>query len=161
MAPTPPKRGKGSPKGSPSTPKSAFASGKFTKSDGFMKSKKDGRNLLKQVGLRGGVTLMRFEKFNAEEAIYDGPWKKELDTDPTLMEDLGIQAVVFRKGEDPTEPMPQKEGDEFAWSQMVFIPGEDSNTAVQRETEAMTVIEAFNARAVRPAYKLLIGIVRG
>ena len=146
MAGTPKSKGKGGGK-APGTPKSAFSGGKFKKSADFLKGmKKDNRHLLFWQSLQQGIMVGWFQMGNKEEEAFVGPYLKMLQDNPELMEQLGVDAIVYRKGPDG-EPMPQNPGTDYNWRQLVFIIGEEENTAEHREGLANGVIANFNLHA--------------
>ena len=93
----------------PSTPTSAFGTGKFKRSPEFLKGvKKDNRHKLVMQGLQKGVIVGYMTKFkNKEEEPFGGPYFKMLQDNPDLMEQLGIDAILFQKGVDGDTAMPQ------------------------------------------------------
>jgi hypothetical protein len=147
------KEGKGG--GGKSPPKSNFASaGKFKKSPDFMKNmKKDNRHWLIGEGHSAGIATMYFKKFNKDEEAYIGPWLKLLDDNPEMKEELGIDAILFRRGEDGNTALTQNPETDYAWRIMVFVIGEDNNTVERREQLMNGVIAHFNLHANAPLFR--------
>ncbi|CAB9516443.1 hypothetical protein SEMRO_783_G201860.1 [Seminavis robusta] len=138
-----------------SSPKSAFNAAKFKPSGGFTKGRKDSRHHALVEGLRPGVITMYFKKHNCDEEPYLGPDMKWMN-DPSnaeKMDDLGIHAVLYRKGVDGETSMLQSATSEYSWRQLIFVVGEDNNTPTTRLATAEKVIKFLNGRANTENYK--------
>ena len=85
--------------------KSKFANGAFKlklRSPG-----KDSRNVMFMQGLQNGVVVVWFEKPKSAEAAFMVPDFAMLEANDEMMESLGINAILSRKGEDGSTPMTQ------------------------------------------------------
>ena len=101
----PPKR---APKkgGQKSPPKSAFNSpGKF--GSPIKVGKKDNRNVLDFEGVDKGVMNAYVKKHNAEEEAFMSYDMRLLNDNPGIIEELGINAILSRKGVDGETAMKQ------------------------------------------------------
>ena len=113
-------------------PTSAFCGGNFKSIPEGLSGKKDKRNQVFVEGLQQGIMVAFVQKFNRAEEAYIGPHVRFLEENCDLMESLGINAIVSRKGGDGESPMMQKPGSEYIWKQFIFIIGEDGNTKENR-----------------------------
>lgn len=133
-------------------PQSAFKSGQY-KGTTPLKGRKDIRHHLIVEGFQNGIVLAYMEKHSSEEEPFLGPDYRILAEDPNVGEELGINAVVFRKGLDGISPMPQAPGSSYHWRQFLLIVGEDNNTADMRRTIAEVLVAHFNANATTEFYQ--------
>lgn len=106
----------GSKKGSNASPppKSALSGGKY-KSPIVGKGKKDTRNEVWMNSLQENVAVCWLKKYNRDEecfAVYD---MELLHNQLELMESLGINAILFRKGTDGSTAMPQSGTSSYSW----------------------------------------------
>jgi len=140
--------GQGKSKSAP--PASAFKNGKYASPVG--KTKKNLQNELHVAGLLPGVVALWGQNGNKEEDAYNWYDVNLLKNSPDLMEELGINAMSFRRGPDGL-PMKQSASSEYSWRVYICIVGEDNNTAQGRRALANKIIEHFNSNAVRPNYQ--------
>lgn len=80
------------------------------------------------------------------------PDMKILMENPDMMEELGINAIVHRKGIDGKTPKPQSAGSPYPWNQLILIIGEEANTKEGRREVADKLVAHFNSNAVKPTY---------
>ena len=147
----PPKR---APKkgGQKSPPKSAFNSpGKF--GSPIKVGKKDNRNVLDFEGVDKGVMNAYVKKHNAEEEAFMSYDMRLLNDNPGIMEELGINAILSRKGVDGETAMKQSATSTYNWRQFVFIIGEDDNTPANRKALASKLVAHFNSNANSANYQ--------
>ena len=148
------KAGTGGRKGggkSPSTPIGKFSLGKgpLTLSSG----KKDARHHIIVMGLCPGLVVCWMKKFNKEEEPFLGPYIRLLEDDPAKMEELGISAILKRRGEDGNTEMPQQPGGNFPWRAFLLTVPEDCNTPESREEAVQALMDDFNSKAQQPLFK--------
>lgn len=150
-----PPKGKGNNKGPATPPKSAFGKGKFT---GVVAStgKKDKRNILMYQGLKEGVMVAYLKKGGSgsveEEPFFHYDYK-ELTDNPDIMESLGINAILNRRGDQGDEPMKQSATSSYNYRLFLLIIGEDNNTPRERKAIAMRLIAHFNDNANTQNYQ--------
>jgi hypothetical protein len=104
-------------------------------------------------GVEQGTMVFYMKKFNCEEDVYWNPYLKYLDDNADVKEELGINAIVYRKGEDGTTALPNAPGSEYSWRQLVCIIGEDMNTPEHRLEQAQKIIAHFNSLATTEMYR--------
>jgi len=134
-------------------PSSAFATGKYKGDSPLKPGKKDVRHLLFVLGLCNGIVLAWLKKYNLDQEPFLNYDYQLLNDSPATMEDLGINAVVHRKGADGATAMTQTPTSTYNWRQMVLIIGEDSNTATARRELADRLIAHFNNNANTANYQ--------
>ena len=117
--------------GSKKPPVSAFNGGKF-KSRISLTGKKDVRNHVIVEGLQCGVVVAHVKKFNKEEEAFIGPHVRHLENNEDVMENVGVNAILNRKGADGDTPMMQKPDGQYPWKQFLFVVGESNNTKQER-----------------------------
>lgn len=132
-------------------PKSAFSSGKF-KGVTPLKGKKDIRHLLHYEGLQNGVVVAFLQKYNAPEEPFFAYDYKFLNDNPEDMEELGINAIVFRRGSFG-EPLKQSPTSTYNWRQFVLIVGEANNTPHKRKEAMKKLVDHFNENATTANYQ--------
>ena len=135
-----------------SVPVSSFGSGAKKGKKLNLGKSKDTRYLLEMVGVLAGVLLLWFRKPNKEEEAFVGPYIRMLMDKPDKMEELGIAAIIRRKGADGTTEKPQKAGSTWGWSQLLVVIGEDKNTPEERERVASAILDDFNAHCTRAMF---------
>ena len=146
------KKGKKSPPKTP--PKSLFASGKFKSSTSpFSGGRKDNRHLLHYVGIQQGVVVFWPEKHNAEEEPFLMHDFQLFHNEPENLEELGINAILSRKGEDGKTPRTQTTTSKFPWSQFVAIVGANNNTSAKRKAQSTKIVDYLNNQATSANYK--------
>ena len=70
---------------------------------------KDTRHLLEMVAVAAGLLLLWWRRPNKEEEAFVGPCMRVLNENPDKMEELGISAVIRRRGRDgATEKLQDK-----------------------------------------------------
>jgi hypothetical protein len=156
--------GKGSSNGAASTPPagkqtvikgiptSRFAKGRL-KETTPLNAKKDGRHVLSMEGLQQGILVLWPEKGTAKEEPYIAPLYKELVDHPEVMEELCINAITYRKGEDGETAMKQNPTSTYDWKQLICIIGVEDNTSEARMEIADKIITHYNAGATTALYK--------
>jgi len=147
-------RGKGKKaEAAKASPASAFKSGKFNGDTPLKGGRKDNRHVLSIKGFAPGVVTAYVSKYNAEEEpffLYD---YKLLQDNPGIMENLGINAIVARKGTDGETPMKQSATSTYNWRQFIFIIGEDNNTSAKRKALCAKLVTHFNKNATTANYQ--------
>ena len=140
-------RGKQAAKGNAKTPpKSSFKTGKFTGKTP-LKGKQDNRTGLNFMGLKPGAVAFWLKKHNSEEEPFFNYDYKLLADNPSIMEELGINAIVPRKGIDGETPRKLSTTSHYNWRQFLCIVGEDNNTPAKRKALAAKLVAHFNANA--------------
>jgi len=134
-------------------PKSAFAVGGKIGSPEIKGASKDNRHWVIVEGIQNGVVVLHFKKFNCDEDPFWTPYAKFLDDNPEVKEELGINAIVYRKGEDGSTALPNAPGSEYSWKQLVILVGEDQNTAAHRKEVAQKIISHFNEKATHEMFR--------
>lgn len=134
-------------KGSKSPPASAFKSGKFKGDTPLKGGRKDNRHILEHEGFQNGIVISFLKKFNADEEPYFLHDYQLLRDSPDVMEELGINAVLSRKGIDGETPKKQSVTSNYDWKCFVHIVGEDSNTPTKRKALIAKELAHFNSNA--------------
>ena len=146
------KKAASSKKGSASPPpKSALSGGKY-KSPILGKGKKDSRNQVWMKGMQENVAVGWLKKSNREEEAFAAYDMELLHNQPELLETLGINAILFRKGTDGATPMPQSATSSYSWRQFLCVLGE-GNTPEGRRAFAMNLIDHLNNNATSEHYQ--------
>jgi hypothetical protein len=133
-------------------PKSAFT-GKYSATPVGLKGKKDTRNQMIIEGLQPGVMTVYFKKAHCNEEAFLQPDIKKLQENRDIMEELGINAILIRKGSDGVTEMKQNPSSDFGWRQLILIIGQDNNSASGRKEIADKLVEYFNSDASQALYK--------
>lgn len=128
-------------------PVSAFSSGKFKTNLDSLMNNKDKRNQLLIEGLQQGVVVAWVKKHNKDEEAFIGPDIRYLTDNMDVMENLGINAILMRKGIDGETAMPQFPNSTYQWKQFVFLIGETANTKEKRKEIANLLVSHFNNNA--------------
>ena len=119
-----PPTGKGNKKGPATPPKSAFGKGKFTGVVTSAGKKKDKRHILMYKGLKEGVMVAYLKKVGSgsieEEPFFHYDYK-ELTDNPDIMESLGINAILNRRGAQGDEPMKQSATSSYNYRLFLLI----------------------------------------
>ena len=76
---------------------------------------KDARNVMFMQGVQNGVVVVWFEKPKGGEAAFMVPDFAMLDANDELMESLGINAIVPRRGDDGSTAMTQSKQSKYPW----------------------------------------------
>lgn len=138
----PPKKNSSKSPAAKKGPKSAF-SGKYTASPSGL-GKKDGRNVVMFEGLQGGMMILYVKKGSKMEEAFITPTIDYLQQNGELMEEIGVNAILYRKGADGKTEMPKGPKSTYSWKQLLMIVGEDNNTVAGRREAAKVVVEFFN-----------------
>ena len=135
-----------SPTKKPPTKSAAFSKGEITKSPPNMSNTKDNRHEVYVKGLQNGIVVAWLKKYNKNEEPYLRPDYKLFEENPNLMEPLGINAIIERKGADGKTPMLQGAANRlgYTWKQFMYIVGDESNTAENRKKLANKLINYLN-----------------
>jgi hypothetical protein len=146
---------KGSPSsasgGAGSPPRSAFSGGKYSSPIG--KAKRDYRYELFVRGVQEGIVVLYFKKPGREEEPYLNHDYTHLNENPDVRVELGINAVLYRKGVDGVTPLTQTPTSHYAWRQLVCVVGtNEENTTQQRRALADRIIAHFNTNATAANY---------
>jgi len=134
-------------------PASVFESGKYKGDSPLKPGKKDVRHLLFVLGLCNGIVLAWLKKYNLDQEPFLNHDYQLLHDSPATMEDLGINAVVHRKGPDGATALTQTPTSTYNWRQMVLIVGEDQNTPHARMEIAAKLVAHFNNNANSANYQ--------
>ena len=134
-------------------PASAFATGKYKGDSPLKPGKKDTRHVLLVLGLCNGIVLAWLKKYNFDQEPFLNHDFQLLHDSPATMEDLGINAVVHRKGENGGTALTQSPTSTYNWRQMVIIVGEDQNTTHTRKEIAAKLVAHFNNNANSANYQ--------
>ena len=129
---------------------SVFKKGKHSSPVG--KVKKNNWNELHVEGLLPGVVAMWGKNGSKEEDANIWYDVNVFKNNPEMMEELGIDAVSFRRGPDGF-PMKQSTFSECNWRLFICVVGEDDNTLQGRRTLANKIISHLNANAVWSKYQ--------
>ena len=145
--------GKGRKAGKVGSPakESAFK-GRF-KGSPTLKPNQDNRNVVNVVGLQNGMCVAFVKKANKELEAHLPHDMRVLYSNQTIRDDIGINAILPRRGVDGESEMPQNPGSEYPWRQFLFILGEDNNTAAGRRAEVAGLINLLNENATNENYK--------
>lgn len=114
---------------------------------------KDSRNVMWFCGHEGGAMAMWFSKNKKDEAAFLQPDFNLLNNNDDVMETLGINAVVNRKGQDGKTPLKQAPGSKYPWRQLLIILDEDENTPDGRMDKAELILQHFNETATKDNYE--------
>lgn len=106
--------------------------------------KKDGRNVLMYEGLQQGMMIIYVKKASKAEEAYLSPTLDYLQEHEEIMKEVGINAILYRKGANGTTEMPKAPKSMYSWKQLLVIIGEDNNTPEGRRVAAKDVIEFLN-----------------
>ena len=82
--------------------------------------------------------------------VYD---MNEFQARPEMLAELGLNAIVYRKGEDGETPMKQSATSEYNWRQFITIIGEENNTVEGRRELANAFIAHLNSTATADNYQ--------
>ena len=126
------------------SPVSAFNSGKFKSHLSNLTKTKDNRNQFVIEGLQQGVVVGWVKKSNRDEEAFIGPDIRHLTDNMDVMEKLGINAILVRRGIDGATAMPQFPSGTYDWKQFVFLVGETCNTKEKRSQIATSLVSHFN-----------------
>ena len=129
------------------SPVSAFNGGKYKNSPPGLSGAKDKCNKLIVEGLQQGVVVVHVKKHNKEEEAFIGYDIHFLEENMDVMEELGINAIVMRKGIDGETPLVQSPGSSYHWKQFLLIVGEAANTKEGRAQLALKLVKHFNTNA--------------
>ena len=125
-------------------PVSAFAGGKFKSSLSGLTGKKDSRNLVIVEGLQQGIVVAHVRKCNKDEEAFIAPHVRFLENNMDFMEQLGINAIVARRGSDGKTPMMNRPGSDYHWRQFLMVVGEEGNTKEERLRLAKDLVKFLN-----------------
>jgi hypothetical protein len=133
-------------------PISKFKSGGAQFGSPFKGGRKDDRHVLMYQGVQQGLMVAYLKKANADAEpflLHDYSLFRE---NPAIMERLGINAILSRKGDDG-EPLMQSSTSTYHWKQFVFIIGENTNTPATRKELAEALVSHFNTQATTTNYQ--------
>ena len=115
---------------------------------------KNNRDKLFIVGCLAGVIIVYLTDASGTKASFRVPCFKELENNEDLAEELGVNLVCPRKGEDGETPMTQGAGSPYWWKQLVLSVGVDANTPRGRSAKKDELLQFFNERAnARSGYR--------
>jgi hypothetical protein len=134
-------------------PTSKFKSAGAGVGSPFKSGKKDDRHVLMYEGVQQGVMIAYLKKHNAEEEPFFLHDYKLLNDNPTIMEGLGINAILSRKDGDGGGELMQSPTSTYAWRQFVLIIGESNNTPAKRKEFAEALVNHFNSQATSANYR--------
>ncbi|MGL5934882.1 MAG: hypothetical protein ACRCZI_04590 [Cetobacterium sp.] len=126
----------------------------------FKSGRKDDRHVLHYQGVQQGVMSAYLEKYNAPEEPFVHHDMKLFKNQPSLMEDLSINAILFRKGPNGGTLM-QSSTSSYAWRQFIFIIGENNNTPAKRKDYAEALVRHMNTQATSENYQYVRKIKLG
>jgi hypothetical protein len=134
-----------------SPPSSEFKA-RFTSSPMKASSAKDYRHRLCCEGVLNGIVVFYLMTHKEETGAFIWPDIALLRAEPELVEKLGANSIVPRRGGSGDIAMKQgKEGD-YDWLQFLAIIGEDEQTPEKRREVADKIIKWLNSRATAENY---------
>ena len=123
---------------------SAFSKGAYKATPPGM-SGKDNRNVMMYEGLQQGIMIAYAKKANKNEGAFIGPSVSLIENTPEVMDELWINAIVPRKGDDGTTPLKNTPSVPFNWKQFVMIIGEDNNSLAGRKAAIKKLVNQINS----------------